>query len=78
MEGSIRKPPQHYLFSVSIKDLKKYNISASYLQTNPRERRVVICENIYFPEAFREALAQLLIEKYKVYLHFNIQIVIIY
>eukprot|EP01067_Filipodium_phascolosomae_P006414 Filipodium_phascolosomae@DN4677_c0_g1_i1.p1 len=37
-----------------------------YLQSNPKERKVVICEKLFSPRPFRQALAEVLFEKMKV------------
>lgn len=38
-----------------------------YLQCNPRERRVIINENLLSPSIFRESIAHVLLEKYQVH-----------
>ncbi len=38
-----------------------------HLQCNPRERRVIICENLLAPAVVRESIANILLEKYQVY-----------
>lgn len=45
----------------------RFNLFIRYLQSSPRERRVVICEDILCADLFRQTLALALFDRMQVF-----------